>query len=329
MKRAAILTLAFCLGLAACGGGGGGGSVPGPIMTPASPGAGGSPPPTGTPSPTPAPTPTSTPTASPAPETAPLKITVALPMNELRNYLGSPTVFGVRVLSANGSQSKMVVTQPTVCPSLACTFSVSVPVGTDTLAMTYAAILTGPVSTNNAPLAYSGQVTAQVGTSGGAVGVKLLGVPAFYELDVTNASNWTGTMRLVMRVVDASNSCTPNQSLNGCTLTSFIPGSYADPITVTDTDASGQSGLSVNGAASARTVTVRSSSDTLRLVVKNGADISQAYVTPAASFDAAVFGSPYASQVMTPWTTQDVNGLGFTCSKGNCQTTGPVNITVQ
>jgi hypothetical protein len=258
-----------------------------------------------------------------------LKFTARLPINELHNYLGSPTVFGVRVLSVDGAQTNTVVTQATTCASATCTFSASVPAGADTLAITYAAVLTGPVSTQDAPLAYAGQVNTQVPASAGTVTVNLWGVPAFYELDVTNASSWAGTMPLVMRVVDASNSCTPNQSLNGCTLTSFIPGGFADPITVTDTDAGGQSGLSLNGAAPARTVTVNKSSDTLALVVKGGADISQAYVRAAATFDAQAFHSPYASQVLAPWTTQDVNGLGFTCTKGNCQTTGPVNITVQ
>lgn len=321
MKRAFIL---LCIAaLAACGGGGGGGTTL-PVQTPPSPVRGGSAPPSPSPSPTGAPSPTA------APATAAVQLSATLPINDEHNYLSSPLIFGVRLRSVNGASASTVTTQQTTCATRTCTFTVTAPTGNDVFAVTYAAVLPQAAGTSNAPLSYAGNVTANVSNTGpNSASTTLLGVPAYYELDLTNSTSWTGTMPLVLHFIDASNSCTPSQVINGCSVGSFIGGTLANPVTVTDSDASGQSGLALNGAAPKNVVTITRASDTLALVITSAATISQAYVTPSGTFSAAVFGNSFASQILTPWATQDTNGLGFTCNAGACQATGPANVTIQ
>jgi hypothetical protein len=196
--------------------------------------------------------------------------------------------------------------------------------------MTYAIGANGAANANLEPLAYRGSFTVSVAANvSNAASVNLQGVPAYYELDAVGNAPWSNLMPLLLQFADDSNVCTPAQVINGCAIGTFIPGTLATPVTLTDTDSSGQTALSVNNGAPARVVTVTKASDTLSLVIHSGATVQQAYVTPSASFNAGEFGSAYASITQQPWTTQDPNGLGFTCSNGACRTTGPSSITIQ
>jgi|GEM_PF-4851875 len=324
--------------LAACGGGGGGGSLPSTPVTASSPPAngGGSGPspkpsasPTSAPTQSPTPVPTVAPTATPGSST--VSFTVNLPLNDRGNYMQNPTVFGVRLLSANGFAQNVVTTRSTSCGSKSCKVSVTAPVGNDTFSMTYAIGANGSTGSGLEPLAYGGNVAVSVANgSTNTATMNLQGVPAYYELDAVGNGPWTSSMPLYLRFADDSNVCTPPQVIYGCTIGTFIPGTYATPVTVTDTDASGQTALSLNHGAPARMVTVTKASDSVTLLIHGGANVPQAYVTPnASSFSASEFGSAYTSITQQPWVTQDPNGLGFSCSSGSCQTTGPTSITIQ
>lgn len=336
-----ILGLVLVMSLAACGGGGGGGSLPTttPVSTPATP-SGGSPPPSGTPSSSPSPTanpssnptisPTSSPTASPSP--AALQITANVPLNDSQNFLQSPLVFGVRLLSVNGAVANAVKTQTATCTTSSCHVGLTAPVGADTFAITYAVLSPTQSNPNNlAPVAYAGPFSVSVAqNTTNTATVNLLGVPASYELDATGNSPWSTKMPLALNVVDASNSCVPQQvSANNCTVSMFVPGVFSNPITLRDTDTSGQTALVLNNGTPAAAVTVTKASDMVALLMNSGANITQAYVTPSGAFNAAQFGNSYASMTLQPWYTQDPNGLGFTCTKGSCTTTGPSSITIQ
>ena len=335
MKR--ILSVLLFVVVVGCGGGGGGGSLPGTITTPPPAGGGGSPSPGPTPtphattSPTAAPTATPTPFATPTPTPAPatLQITASLPLNEQNNFLANPLVFGIRLLTVNGVNQNAVTTVPTTCRSTSCRVSLTAPPGSDTFAVTYAVGTGGSTNQNLAPLAYRHLSVAVQPKAANVASVTLFGIPAFYELDAVGSSPWTARMPLAQRFVDASNTCTPPQVINGCALTAFIPGTLANTVTLTDTDTSGQTALSVNNGPASRTVTITNTSDSVALVISASATMTQAYITPSSAFSSAQFGRAYSAVILRPWTTQDPNGLGFTCARGACQTTGPSSVTIQ
>lgn len=196
--------------------------------------------------------------------------------------------------------------------------------------MTYAFGANGSATSSLAPLAYHSAFPVNVASGAhNSANVALLGVPAFYELDAVGAAPWSGTMPLLLQSADDANTCLPQQQINGCSIGTFIPGTLASPITLTDTDTSGATLLSLNGGAGARVVTVLRASDTVKLIISANATLQQGYVTPSASFNAGEFGTAYTSLNDLPWATQDPNGLGFTCSNGSCQTTGPSSVTIQ
>ena len=337
MKR--LLSMLFLvIVVAGCGGGGGGGSsLPGTVATPPPAGGGGSPSPAPTPTPhattSPTPVPTSSPTPlgtpTPTPGAATLQIVANLPLNEQNNFLGNPLVFGVRLLTVNGVNENAVVTTPTTCRTTSCRFSVTAPPGSDTFAVTYAVGSGGSTNANLAPLAYRHLSVAVQPKATNVASVTLLGIPAFYELDAVGSSPWTARMPLTQQFVDASNTCTPPQVINGCALTTFIPGRFANAVTLTDTDTSGQTALSLNNGPGSRTVNVTTASDSVALLISATATITQAYITPLSAFSSAQFGRTYSAVILHPWTTQDPNGLGFTCARGACQTTGPSSVTIQ
>ncbi len=259
----------------------------------------------------------------------PLTITASVPLNERQNDAQYPLVFGVRILSTGGIAATTMTTQTTGCGAKACAVHVMAPPGMDTFAIAYAASI-GSALPNLAPLSVNERFSALVSANGGSVAVTLQAVPAYYELDATNGSPWTGTMPLTLNFVDDSNTCTPQQvSSTDCILTTFLRGPFSNSVTLTDTDSSGQSALRLNGGAAQTSVTVSTSSDKVALVVRSGANISQAYVTPSGAFAGGEFGSAYVGITLAPWTTQDPNGLGFTCANGSCQTTGPSSVTIQ
>jgi hypothetical protein len=333
-----VSVVVFVIVLAACGGGGGGGgSLPGTVTTPPPAGGAGSPSPKPTPSahatasPTPVPTATPTPLATPTPTPAPatLQITASLPLNEQANYLANPLVFGIRLLTVNGINENAVTTVPTTCTSTSCRLSLMVPPGSDTFAVTYAIGAGGSTNQNLAPLAYRHLSVAVQPKATTVASVTLFGIPAFYELDAVGTSPWIARMPLAQQFVDASNTCTPPQVVNGCALTTFIPGTFANVVTLTDTDTSGQTALSLNNGPANRTVTVTRDSDSVALVISASATITQAYITPSSAFSSAQFGRAYNAVMLRPWATQDPNGLGFTCVRGACQTTGPSSVTIQ
>jgi hypothetical protein len=259
-----------------------------------------------------------------------VQITANLPLNERENYSGYPLVFGVRLFSSGGAPESTVTTQQTSCGSLSCRFTVSMPAGSDRFSVTYAYGSQGTATGNLAPLSYQAALTASISSASSSVTANLLGVPAYYELDASGNSPWTGTMPLLLQAVDDSNTCTPQQQINDCALTAFITGTYAAPITLVDTDTSGQTALTLNSGAPATSVTVTKSTDSVALRIAPAANVSQGYVTPSGSFNSSEFGSAYQPAVsLTPWATQDPNGLGFTCTSGSCQTTGPSTVTIQ
>ena len=344
MKRI-VIGMALLAALVGCGGGGGGGSLP--SGTPPPPGGGGSPPPTSSPTPatsatpsatpSPTPVPTITPTIAPTPSPTPtaaatsaaVQITASVPLNDRINFQNYPMVFGVRLLSVNGTNANVVTTQATSCASTACKVSITAPTGTDMFAITYAFGTTGATNAKLGPVAYNGNFTVPVqGNATNTASVSLLAVPAYFELDASGTSPWTGQMPLTLGFVDDSNTCSPLQVISACALTAFIHGTFASPVTLTDTDTTGTM-LSLNGGAGSKTVTVLHGSDSVSLVIKSGANISQAYITASSSFSASQFGSAYMSMTLTPWATQDPGGLGFTCTNGVCQTTGPGSVTIQ
>ena len=360
MKRP--LALLSLIMLAACGGGGGGGSLPsiapsshpvnqggGPPATPtpaasptpASPSTPvSSPPPASTPTPliTSAPTsqPTTVPTAAPSTSPAAVRFTATLPLNDSQNFSHDPSLspafsFSVRLLSVNGSPVQSVTTRQTTCSSTSCQVNITAPAGADTFAMAYAvnaqAITNGPE-----PIAYNANFSLNVVPNvTNASSIMLTAVPSFYELDAIGNSPWSTQMPLRLRLADAASPCTPALvSFNDCGLSAFIQGVYLQPLTLTDTDASGQTALVLNGGTPSRTVRVTRSSDTVSLSIRSGANIAQAYVTPSSpTFNAAEFTGAFNPITLQPWVTQDPNGLGFTCAGGSCQTTGPGGITIQ
>ena len=341
MKRI-VIGMALLAALIGCGGGGGGGSLP--SGTPPPPGGGGSPPPTSTPTPatsatpSPTPVPTITPTIAPTPSPTPtaaatsaaVQITASVPLNDRSNFQNYPMVFGVRLLTVNGTNANVVTTQATSCASTACKFSITAPTGSDTFAITYAFGTTGATNAKLGPVAYNGSFAVPVqGNVTNTASVSLLAVPAYFELDASGTSPWTGQMPLTLGFVDDSNTCSPLQVISACALTAFIHGTLANSVTLTDTDTSGQTMLSRNGGAASTTVTLSSGSDSVSLVIKSGANISQGYITASSSFIPSQFGSEYMSMALAPWATQDPGGLGFTCTNGVCQTTGPGSVTIQ
>ncbi len=355
MKRIGFIVL-FAV-LAGCGGGGGGGSLPNtapPTPPPPSSGGGGSHPtaspspeasPTASPavSPTPVlPSPTPSPVTVPSPTPRPrlptpvtttavaVQINASVPLNDRNNFLGNPLVFGVRLLTASGTSENSVTTQTSACGSTSCRVSIMAPPGFDTFAITYAVGTTGTTNTDLTPVAYNGSVSAAVSATGANnLAATLLGVPAFYELDANGTAPFSGVMPLAMSIIDDSNSCTPQQVIDDCAPSANIRGAFAAPILLTDTDTGTGTGLSLNGGKPAKTVTVTKASDSISLIIAGNANVSQAYVSPSASFNAGQFGAAYSSMTLTPWATQDTSGLGFTCSQGSCQTTGPGSVTIQ
>ncbi len=237
-------------------------------------------------------------------------------------------------MSVNGAAQNVVTTQATTCTATSCQVGITAPVGTDTFAITYAVFAPTTMNPNYRPLlAYQGPFSISVAANtSNTASVNLIGVPAYYELDATGNSPWSAAMPLSMHFVDAAatNWCTPSQvTANNCTPSVFMHGAFANPITLTDTDTSGQTALVLNNGTPTNTVAITQASDTVTLRINAGANITQAYVTPSGAFSAAQFGSDYSSTSLQPWFTQDVNGLGFTCTNGACKTTGPSSVTIQ
>ncbi len=235
-----------------------------------------------------------------------INVTPPLDDTSYATYQGSTLSYGVRLLSVNGVATAATPGVLSCVNGTANQICVSAPAGTDTFSVLYSDSIKGP-------LAY-GTFTATVSAGANVtVPIALLGIPAAYNLDVP-ATFGVGTSRTPFALTDADNyEC--RIEVHQCF---FVPlsGTYASPVTITDTDTTGGTLLSLNDGSASRSVTVTKASDQVAIVVAKGATVSaQLNVSGVWSFpEFGVSGS------VIPGSTQST--VTFTCSSGSCYETG-------
>lgn len=280
--RLVVFVFALSAGLAACGGGGGGGGTP-TVAPPVN--QGGGPPATGT-----------------------MTIDASPPLDDTSyaSYQGSTLGYTVRLLSVNGVANASAPALFGCLNGAANQVCVSAPAGNDVFSILYA-------DSKSGPLAYAQFSAAITPSANATVPVSLLGIPAAYHLDVPAAFG-AGSSTASFAVTDANNDeC--KIELHQC---SFVPltGTYAAGVTISDSDTSGATLLTLDGGAPSRTVTVTKASDQVAIVIAQNATVdAQLNVTGNWSFNEfGVSGSVAAAPTQSTVT--------FVCKTGSCYETG-------
>lgn len=104
------------------------------------------------------------------------------------------------------------------------------------------------------------------------------------------------------------------------------PGLYANPVTVRDTDTSGQTGLSVNGLSEGTVATINSSSDTLVLTNTGAGNVNIQVSASASNF---MLPSYFGITALYLGGSGTSNSATFSCTSTGCATMGSANFTIQ